>query len=53
MMSLWGECDKIEQAIEVNDVSTIQQLLDNDVDVINADIVRGVSEVVHDVCHKS
>ena len=44
------ECDKIIQAIHYDDVSTIQQLLAEDVDVINADVL-GVSIVKHNVWH--
>ena len=53
MISLQEECDRIEQAIEDDDVTTIQQLLADNVDVINADIVRwsGVSDVIYNVCH--
>ena len=55
MMSLQEECDKIQQAVWNNDVSTIQQLLDNNIDVINADVFSDkwrVSDVLHNVCHK-
>ena len=52
MMSLQEECDRIEQAIEDDDVTTVQQLLADNVDVINAEIViLGVSDVIHNVCH--
>ena len=52
MMSLQEECDRIKQAIGNNDVPTIQQLLADNIDVINADIDwLGVSDVIHNVCH--
>ena len=53
MISLQEECDRIEQAIEDDDVTTIQQLLADNVDVINADIVSWseVSDVIYNVCH--
>ena len=46
------ECDRIKQAIKDDDVTTIQQLLDDNIDVINADIVLfRVSDVILNVCH--
>ena len=52
MMSLQEECDKIRETIFNDDVTTIQELLADDVDVINADVVDiwGVSGVEHNVC---
>ena len=44
----------IKQAICGDDISTIQQLIDDNIDVSNADIVDilGVSDVIHNVYHK-
>ena len=44
----------IKQAIGGDDISTIQQLIDDNVDVSNADIDIGfgVSDVIHNVYHK-
>ena len=51
MMSLQEECDGIKRAIECDDVSSIQQLLSENVDVIDAKIscLFGVSIVKHNV----